>query len=349
MAFLFKRKNKAGEIIYYIAYKNFRGELVKTTTGCKSKKAANDVLKSYLKNDYTPQRVRVILFSELETEVLNFLSVDRTRGTLNIYHSTFKHFISVCKNIPVTSVEVTDIVKFRNTLANKIKPVTVNIYLRTLKSIFNIAMKLNFCNSNPARGIPQLKTNKKKFLAFTDSEKHLILNSMPDNVYRHAALFAFHTGFRLNEICNVQIKDIDLSKRIVSTYCKSDFQNKTESSERSVPVSDTLYNMICNIINSDSNIYEMDLQEKYLFRNKNGNRFDKNKISRKFKECLRKLNFDERYHFHCTRHTFASELARKGIPINDIAVLLGQKQIETTKIYLHSEIESLRRAVNCVS
>ena len=36
---------------------------------------------------------------------------------------------------------------------------------------------------------------------------------------------------------------------------------------------------------------------------------------------------------HSLRHTFASELRRKGYPLEDIKVLLGHSQLEPTLVY----------------
>lgn len=39
---------------------------------------------------------------------------------------------------------------------------------------------------------------------------------------------------------------------------------------------------------------------------------------------------------HCSRHSLASLLEEKGVPIRYIQELLGHSDLETTKIYLHA-------------
>lgn len=334
---------------YTLFYKLCQGKKIKVSTGFKSKISANKILQKYETKNIINRNLRLIKFSELQNEIINYISIDYAPGTVNIYKNTFKHFIHICKNNIISNYNINDVIKFRNELAKNIQFATVNIYLRTLRSIFNFAIRFNYLETNPAKSVKELKIENKIFLAFTEPEKHLIINSMNNNIYKDIIIFAFHTGFRLNEILNVQIKDIDFKNKTVITYNKNNFKLKTSNSIRIIPISDFLFNVICNRINNINNIYDINIKEKYLFENKKGNVFDKSKISKMFKCILRKLNFDECYHFHCTRHTFASELAKKGIPINDIAVLLGQKNIEVTKMYLHSEMNSLKRAVNYLS
>jgi site-specific recombinase XerD len=53
----------------------------------------------------------------------------------------------------------------------------------------------------------------------------------------------------------------------------------------------------------------------------------------------------EEIHFHTLRHSFASNLAIKGIPIIVIKELLGHSSITTTEIYSHTNIEALQKAI----
>ncbi|OGU85860.1 MAG: hypothetical protein A2279_07270 [Stygiobacter sp. RIFOXYA12_FULL_38_9] len=46
------------------------------------------------------------------------------------------------------------------------------------------------------------------------------------------------------------------------------------------------------------------------------------------------------------RHSFASNLAQRGVSIYTIKELLGHSSITTTQIYSHLNMDSLREAVN---
>jgi len=50
--------------------------------------------------------------------------------------------------------------------------------------------------------------------------------------------------------------------------------------------------------------------------------------------------------FHTLRHTFASLLlTKKGVDIVTVSNLLGHKNIETTMIYLHTDMQTMRTGV----
>ncbi|HEY5536423.1 MAG TPA: tyrosine-type recombinase/integrase [Ignavibacteria bacterium] len=64
------------------------------------------------------------------------------------------------------------------------------------------------------------------------------------------------------------------------------------------------------------------------------------------KDILRKLNFDNKFHFHCIRHTFISSLIKSGVNINYVREIAGHSEIRTTMNYIHLSTEDLREAMN---
>ncbi|MBI4870301.1 MAG: tyrosine-type recombinase/integrase [Candidatus Riflebacteria bacterium] len=60
--------------------------------------------------------------------------------------------------------------------------------------------------------------------------------------------------------------------------------------------------------------------------------------------CIEKTKIPH-FRWHDLRHSFATNLRRAGVSLEDIAVLLGHKDIHTTLIYAHSDLTSLARCV----
>ncbi|GAH18356.1 unnamed protein product [marine sediment metagenome] len=65
-------------------------------------------------------------------------------------------------------------------------------------------------------------------------------------------------------------------------------------------------------------------------------------VSRIFKESK---TYRENLTIHSLRHTYAERLRKKGTDISTISKLLGHSSLETTAIYLHSNVEDFKRAV----
>jgi site-specific recombinase XerD len=55
------------------------------------------------------------------------------------------------------------------------------------------------------------------------------------------------------------------------------------------------------------------------------------------------------FHWHDLRHTFATRLRRNGVPLEDIADLLGHRGLAMTKRYAHTDMSRLRQAVRLLS
>ncbi len=56
-------------------------------------------------------------------------------------------------------------------------------------------------------------------------------------------------------------------------------------------------------------------------------------VQRKFTKYARLAKLDPRYSFHSLRHGFATRCLESGMPINQVQMLLGHKNLATTSIY----------------
>lgn len=57
-------------------------------------------------------------------------------------------------------------------------------------------------------------------------------------------------------------------------------------------------------------------------------------LRKKLKECGRRAEITKRVHPHGLRHTYATELAREGVPVHAIKQLLGHNSLDTTERYI---------------
>jgi site-specific recombinase XerD len=57
-------------------------------------------------------------------------------------------------------------------------------------------------------------------------------------------------------------------------------------------------------------------------------------LERKFKSYSLKAKLPAHYTFHSLRHGFATRLLESGVPINQVQVLLGHSNVQTTSIYV---------------
>ena len=82
-----------------------------------------------------------------------------------------------------------------------------------------------------------------------------------------------------------------------------------------------------------------------MFCKENGKAFTGDYVSKKFKRACKAAGMDKAIHFHSLRHSFASNLAQKGVSLYVIKELLGHSSISTTEIYSHLNMDSLKEAI----
>ena len=89
----------------------------------------------------------------------------------------------------------------------------------------------------------------------------------------------------------------------------------------------------------------LSIKKGFVFCKSNGGRYTGDYYSKEFKNACKAAGMDQSIHFHSLRHSFASNLAQKGVSLYTIKELLGHSSISTTEIYSHLNVESLREAI----
>ena len=72
-------------------------------------------------------------------------------------------------------------------------------------------------------------------------------------------------------------------------------------------------------------------------------------ISHKFKKLVRKSGNNPQLSFHSLRHSFATLLIQKGVPIYQVSKLLTHSDLRVTQIYTHLSEQNLRDAVGLLN
>lgn len=348
--FLFKNPNG-----YYYLYFNSEITRKRKKISCKTKLKSEAVkfLSDYRNNlscietKKQQKEMNVHYISDLQTEVMKYVNDNFRKGTAGIYSTLFKNMLRIFKNDkPIRLLTSKDVEFYKSERLKEVSKSTVNIDLTTMKAVFNIAVKFSWIENNPSKNVSKFTISEKGILSFSGDEINLILNNIQDTELKNIVLFNLYTGCRINEILNIQLKDINLIEKVLTIRNKENFKTKS-GKIRQIPVSDSFYNLLCDMLNISGagNIISLYNPESYLF-SKNGFKYNKDFISKKFKKVLRLLNFSEKFHFHCLRHTFITNLIKSGVNINFVKEIAGHSEIQTTLNYIHIVTNDLREAVN---
>jgi integrase len=267
--------------------------------------------------------------------VETFLSSYKSRGESNYYATRARVWLDYFgPETPVVDIGPLQVERFRNERLEVAGPSTVRKDLISLGTLFRWALGKGLCSENPADPIrvkrPSEPAGREVFL--TDKEVARLLECCPKDLRRLVA-WLVETGMRLSE--PLKLRWADLDKRTDWVYVAP---GKTGKGRR-IPYSDRL--------RAIAEAGPRHLRGKLVFCGPEGEPLDPNAMSKQIKAAMVSAKLPEAS-AHSLRHTFASRLATRGVPMQAIADLLGQGAATTTARYMHLQPEHLRQAMRAL-
>lgn len=295
------------------------------------------VLLSIIPSQDQKEVVTLRVFAE---EYSSLIKENRSAGYHKSVIVSLKHLTDYFGNQrPIHSLGLKDIEGFVSHLQRKVIK-GYRVYVKTLKAAFNKAVDWSYVKENY---FLKIKLPKKQQVnpAYID-EKHLelICKQVEVSIVKDFVVTAFYTGMRLNELVNLTWRNVNLITRII-TVGDEEFTTKGRN-QRYIPICDEA---LTAILNQRENEKIIPIGSKYVFSKPSGEKYTGDYFSKAFKKACRAAGIDKSIHFHSLRHSFASNLAQKGVSLYTIKELLGHSSISTTEIYSHLNMDSLKEAI----
>ena len=266
---------------YYLYYSNEQGKRKKVSTHCQYKTDALQFLQSFKSDEHERrQKAKHKLLSELQNDFLPYADANFSKGTVDIYKAALKNFVCIVGDLPLSSytpqhfdtykterqkpVKVVTVKDGHKAETEKIvKPVTVNIELRTLRAFFNTAVRWRLLESNPFKiQLVKIPENKPTFL--TKGEFQKLLNVIEEHWLKEIIIFAVSTGLRRGELVNLKWNCIDLSRKLL--YIESTPTFRTKSGKmRIIPLNDTALYILQAKQGKDTSEYVFSMNGKQIF------------------------------------------------------------------------------------
>ena len=255
-----------------------------------------------------------------------FIAAKRIEGcserTLNYYETTIKTMVDKLSK-KVNSIETEDL---RNYLSeyqakNNCSKVTIDNVRRILSSFFAWLEDEDYIMKSPVRRIHKVKATQTVKETYTDEE----LEEMRDACVeiRDLAMVDFlaSTGVRVGELVNLDRVDIDMQERSCVVLGKGGKEREVYFDARTKI---HLQNYLNSRIDNNPALFVSLLRP-----------YDRLKISGveiRLRELGKRINI-KKIHPHKFRRTMATRAIDKGMPIEQVQVLLGHRKIDTTLQY----------------
>ena len=284
----------------------------------------------------------------------------------NIEENTYDSYCTVVnkitnyfsgKNIKVKDLKPKHIQDFYNSLYKKgLSSNTVLHYHANIRKALDIAMKLEIIPNNPADRIERPK--KSQFIGdfYSIDELEKLFSACKNDPLEIVILIASFYGLRRSEVLGLKWSSIDFEKNIITIKHKVIQRNakknrsmvlkdktKNKASYRSLPLLPTIATALKkhkNQINKNKlicgNTYHKEFED-YICVDFKGKLFRPEYITDHFQIIL-KNNGLRHIRFHDLRHSCASLLLSKGVPMKAIQEWLGHSTYSTTaNFYAHLE------------
>lgn len=201
-----------------------------------------------------------------------------------------------------------------------------------LKLMYQYAVKSEIVDKDQSKFLNIGKTNETESMTpYNDLEVKRI--SRMNGLVPECLMIMFYTGFRIGELLNLEISNINLNEMTIVGGLKTE-----AGKNRLVPIHPYIEKIIMKYYND---------KNQYLIT-KNGHPVSYDIFLREFNKFKEENNFD--HSIHEARHTFITNLDRVNAKDNLVKKLVGHAQTDFTKrVYTHNTIEQLRNTILLLS
>lgn len=251
-----------------------------------------------------------------------------TEQTLNHYEYVITKFLQKT-NVNASKVSVYHI---RAYFADESKRGVSNRTLQNVKNVLSSFFKWlhteELIKKNPCANLNNIRYMKvvRKPLASTDIEK---LKEISNDRDKAIICLLLATGCRVSELCKMNRDDVNFDKCEIVVLGKGNKQRTVYFDE----VTGMLLKRYLEGRTDDGGA---------LFTGKGTERMHKEGIERMLKRKAEKCGI-ENVHPHRFRRTMATGMIKKGMSVQEVAVLLGHEKIETTMNYVYIEKDTVKQ------
>lgn len=268
---------------------------------------------------------------------LEYLELEKglSINSVDAYRRDLLGFMEFLQSKEFTDITRRDISSYiRKLKDDKFAQTSIIRKIASLRGFFKWACVSGVTVSNPTLALEQPKLAKKLPRVLNVSEIETLLNEKLTLTEKLTMELLYSCGFRVSELVNLKINDIELSSKYIRCFGKG-------SKERIVPIGETAKQILEEYLE-----YRAMLLDKYNNSSKkliildSGREVTRQDIYKFIRKQGEKLN--KRISPHTLRHTFATHLIENGADLRIVQELLGHSDVATTQLYTHISKKRLK-------
>lgn len=276
-------------------------------------------------NDYEIERSRKSGGTFFKEFLDAFLDAKRVEGRSDKTIERYRYILMKLDSylgIPIEDITVFHLRKyFGDMKSNGWSDVTMEGIRSVFCSFFGWCHRESLIKQNPTANLGAIKCKKKVRIPYSPVDLE-IMKTGCKNIRDQAIISLLYcSGMRVNEMCQLNIDSVNFDSRECIVLGKG---NK----ERTVFLDEVTVMLLKKYLDSRNDNLEA------LFVGKGSDRLTPGGIRSILKGIESNLGLSN-VHPHRFRRTFATGLINKGMPIQEVAAILGHERLDTTMKYVH--------------
>jgi len=358
-----RRDKKKGLMVdFSFTHADGRTERVRKRSPVQTKRGAEEFERQLREERLNPsqpdQRKEVPTLEAFSREFLETYCVNNNKPSeIKTKRLTFRiHLLPMFGRKRLDAIGARDIERYK---AQKLKaglsPKTVNNQLSILRKCLDVACDWRIIEHVPRVKWLRVPPPEVGFLDFEEAERLLATARETEGQYFVMILVALRTGLRQGELLALQWGDLDLvvGRLVVRRSMWRGTEGTPKSGRsRELPLSDATVAVLKG---------HRHLRGPYVFCHDDGGALDENDCRRPLYRSCHRAGIARRVPrsanknigdcppgigWHALRHTFASHLVMRGVPLKAVQELLGHSTIEMTMRYAHLSPDVRKDAVS---
>lgn len=252
----------------------------------------------------------------------------KSKGTIRQYKYSLKWLFEFLGNRKYSEITTADIMAWLAQMKmSGAKSSTVRNRRSNISPFFTWLYNNRMIERNPIDPIRPIKVPSEEKRAFSSEEIDTIRTICKSPFERALVETLLSSGLRINELGNLKHEDVDFDKLIVHV------KNGKGGKDRTVFITPVAKKYILKYLAWNKH------KSEYVFTSRLDGRYNNNSFGEVMRDMSKRC--DIHIHPHRFRRTLATDLARKGMPIQEIQKLLGHSKISTTQGYIETSIDKV--------
>ncbi|MDF2884161.1 MAG: site-specific recombinase, phage integrase family [Clostridiaceae bacterium] len=333
-------------------------------TGKADAEGKRDEYLNGLKNGLNVNFNKVILGELMHLWLFEKMRLKVKPTSFERYEGIYRNYIkdSIIYGLKLSDLKSIQLQRFYNELFKNEKSAnSISNLNKLLKNFFNYAVDEGYLIKNPCIGnkivIPSdNEVHDKEVEVFSNDEIAALKKVLEGNRLKCLILLDLGTGLRQGELLALKWKNIDMEnmelhverslKKVKIIESDGKFKHKTilqtpksKSSVRIVPIPSTLKSILQGQALQQKKdklkVGESYVKSDFVFTTESGNTINVKNLFKSYKNLLIKASIPHKK-FHALRHTYATNLFEREVPLKTVSKLLGHSDISiTANIYTH--------------